>query len=129
MALVAGLTGKADLTVSDADTARAMRSGDVAVLATPRLVALAEEAAVAAVAGELGIGETTVGSNIQLDHVAPTPVGGHVVAEATLAGCQGRRLEFTFRIHDDRGLVAAGRHTRAVVDRERFLDHASGGGS
>lgn len=111
-----------ELEVSDADTAIAVGSGSVPVLATPRVVALAEEACVAAVAGRLDAGHTTVGMQIQLDHVAPTPVGGHVTAEATLEKVNGRKLHFTVSVNDGRGLVAAGRVTRVVVDTERFLE-------
>jgi fluoroacetyl-CoA thioesterase len=116
-----GLTGRAALDVGEADTAVAMRSGDVPVLATPRLVALCEEAACAAVAGQLGAGQTTVGSSVQFNHLAPTAVGGSVTAEATLEKVEGRRLGFTVSASDANGLVGAGRVTRVVVEAERFL--------
>lgn len=117
-----GLVGVAKLHVSDEDTAIAMHSGEVAVLATPRVVALAEEASVAALAGQLAAGETSVGMRIQLDHLSPSAVGSHVRAEATLEQVEGRRLTFKVSIEDERGLVAAGKVTRVVVDVERFLD-------
>ncbi len=119
-----GLSAKVELTVTEADTAVAMRSGEVAVLATPRVLALCEEASVAALAGQLPDCETTVGMRVQLDHVQPTPVGGTVVAEARLERVEGRRLTFTVHANDERGLVAAGRVTRVIVDRDRFLDKA-----
>ena len=119
-----GLSAEIDLTVTDDDTALAMRSGDVPVLGTPRIVALCEEAAVAAVAGRLQPGETTVGMRVQLDHLAPTKVGGRVRAEATLEKVQGRRLTFTVSVSDARGLVAAGKITRVVVHTDRFLEKA-----
>lgn len=109
------------LQVGDDDTALAMRSGDVPVLATPRLIALCEEAAVEAVSGALPEGRTTVGMRVQLDHLAPTAVGRSVTAEATLEKVEGRRLTFTVSAADDRGLVAAGRVTRVVVDVDQFL--------
>ena len=62
---------------------------------------------------------------VQLDHLAPTAVGGKVEAEATLEKVEGRRLIFTVSVTDDRGLVAAGKVTRVVVDVERFLDKAA----
>jgi len=117
-----GLVGVAKLEVTDDDTAIAMRSGEVAVLATPRVVALAEEAACNAIAGRLGPGETSVGMRVQLDHLSPSAVGAHVRAEATLEAVEGRRLLFKVSIEDERGLVAAGKMTRVVVDAERFLD-------
>ena len=119
-----GLSAEIDLTVGEEDTALALRSGDVAVLGTPRIVALCEEAAVAAVADRLADGETTVGMRVQLDHLAPTRVGGRVRAEATLEKVQGRRLIFTVSVSDARGLVAAGKITRVVVVTERFLEKA-----
>ena len=61
---------------------------------------------------------------VQIDHLAPTRVGGVVTAEATLEKVEGRRLTFTVSANDDRGLVAAGKVTRVVVDHERFLDKA-----
>jgi predicted thioesterase len=121
-----GLSAQVEITVTDADTAVAMRSGSVQVLATPRVIALAEEACVQAVAGSLEPGQTSVGMQIQLNHVNPTPVGGTVVADATLDKCNGRRLSFTVSVSDGRGLIAAGRVTRVVVDEERFMEKATG---
>ena len=117
-----GAHGSVQLTVTDDDTAVAFRSGTVPVLATPRVVALVEEASVIALAGRLGAGETTVGMRVQLDHLAPTPVGADVVAEASLDKVEGRRLTFTVSVTDGRGLVAVGKITRVVVDVHRFLD-------
>jgi fluoroacetyl-CoA thioesterase len=124
MGMRAGLSARVTLEVGEADTALAFGSGDVAVLATPRVVALCEQAAIAAVDGRLRDSETTVGMRVQLDHLAPTFVGGAVVAEAVLDEIEGRRLTFTVRVHDACSLVAAGRVTRVVVDRTRFVDRA-----
>ena len=126
MTLRPGLTATASMTVSHADTAVAFRSGDVPVLATPRVVSLAEEASVHAIAGALGEGQTTVGYRVQLAHLAPTAVGGRVDAEATLETVESRRLTFRVSVNDGRGLVAAGRITRVVVERSRFLEKAAG---
>lgn len=117
-----GLSGHVELVVSDDDTAVAAHSGDVEVLSTPRIVALCEEAAVTAIDGWLPKGETSVGMRIQLDHLAPTAVGGLVTADARLEKVEGRRLTFSVAVNDDRGLVAAGKVTRVVVDRKHFLD-------
>ena len=121
-----GLAAEVTLTVAHADTAVAMCSGDVPVLATPRIVALCEEAACLALESRLKPTETTVGMSVQIDHLAPTPVGGKVTAEATLEKVNGRRLVFTVSVNDRRGLVAAGRVTRVVVDVERFMEKAEG---
>jgi fluoroacetyl-CoA thioesterase len=119
-----GVHGQAELIVGDADTAIAEHSGDVPVLATPRVLALCEEAACTAIADRLEPNETTVGLRIELTHIAPTRVGSRVQADATLDRMEGRRLVFTVSVSDGCGLVAAGKLTRAVVDRATFLDKA-----
>lgn len=124
MALKIGVCGRVELIVSDADTARALRSGEVSVLGTPRIVALAEEASVAALAGHLGINETSVGTRIELAHLAPILVGSRIRATATLEKTEGRRLVFNVAVSDDAGLVAAGKLTRVVVDTSQFLEKA-----
>lgn len=117
-----GLSSTIELWVTDTDTAIALRSGEVPVLATPRIIALWEEATVAALAGQLDPGQTSVGVRVQVEHISPTPVGVSVRAEASLEKVEGRRLVFHVSARDDRGLVAAGKVTRVVVDMERFLD-------
>jgi predicted thioesterase len=119
------LAATVELTVEEGDTAEALGSGDVPVLATPRVVALAEEATVAAVAGHLEEGETSVGVRVQLDHLLPVPVGRTVRCEAKLESVEGRRLTFFVSVSNDHGLVAAGKVTRAVVKRDRFLEKAN----
>jgi predicted thioesterase len=124
MTLHVGLTGRAALTVTDRDTAAALRSGDVDVLGTPRVVALAEEASMAALAGHLATGATSVGTRVEVDHRAPTPVGATVEAEAHLVALDGRRLAFTVVVRDGARTVAEGRVERVLVDRARFAGTA-----
>ena len=119
-----GLSAEVELVVADSDTAVALRSGEVPVLGTPRVVALCEEATVVALAGRLEPGETSVGHTVQLDHVAPTKVGTTIRAEATLLKVNGRRLTFSVSVSDARGLVAAGKVTRVIVDADRFMEKA-----
>jgi predicted thioesterase len=119
-----GLSAEVELVVSDDDTAIALRSGQVPVLGTPRVVALCEEATVAALAGRLEPGETSVGHTVQLDHVAPTRVGTKVKAEATLLKVNGRKLIFSVSVTDARGLIAAGKIQRVIVDADRFMEKA-----
>lgn len=126
MPLHPGLSAEVQLTVTEADTALAIGSGTVPVLATPRVVALCEETSLRAVEDELEPGTTTVGMRVQLDHLAPTPVGQTVSCEATLESMAGRRVTFTVSVNDARGLVAAGKITRVIVDTERFLEKAGG---
>lgn len=106
-------------------TAIAIGSGDVEVLSTPHLVGLVERACVEAIRHTLDDGDTTVGMQVQFEHVAPTPVGGTVRADAVLETVRGRRLAFKVSAHDEHGLVGAGRITRVIVDRERFLERAT----
>ncbi len=120
MSIEVGLRGEATLVVSDADTALALRSGTVDVLATPRLVALCEEATCAAVDGRVPAGHTTVGMRVQIDHLQPTAVGTQVTAEATLDKIDGRRFSFTVSASDERGLIAVCKVTRVLVDIEHF---------
>lgn len=107
--------------MTGADTAQAHGTGEVPVLATPRVVGLCEEASLRAVAPQLAAGETTVSSRVELSHVSPVPVGSSVTAEAVLERIEGRRLVFAVSVGDLRGLVAAGRVTRVVVETDRFL--------
>ena len=124
MPLGPGLHASAKLVVTEGDTAIALRSGEVPVLGTPRLIALCEEATVAAVSDQLPDGQTTVGMRVQVDHLAPTSIGSSVAAEATLEKVEGRRLTFTVSVTDQGGLIAAGKVTRVIVETERFLDKA-----
>jgi predicted thioesterase len=109
--------------VTDADTATAMGSGDVPVLATPRLIAWLEAATVRAAAPFTGAGETTVGTEVRVRHLRATRVGGRVeVSAEPVPAAAPRRLTFVVRAVDGSGrLVATGEIDRAVVDRQRFL--------
>jgi len=109
--------------VTEADTAEAFHSGTVPVLATPRLIALCEEASCEAIDGELPGNCTSVAKRLQFDHLVPVGVGGTVWAEATLDRIEGRRLVFTLSVSESAGLVAAGKLIRVVVDRDAFLSH------
>ncbi|MCP3786433.1 thioesterase [Micromonospora sp. A3M-1-15] len=122
--LAPGLTARVELTVADTDTALAVGSGDVPVLGTPRVLALAEAATVAATAARLPSGSTTVGTRVELEHRAATPVGRTVAARAELVKVDGRRLTFEVIVTDGNEVVATGRVERALVDRQRFVERA-----
>jgi predicted thioesterase len=128
-----GLSAQLELTVGSEDTAEHFRSGDVPVLATPRLLALCEEATCRATDDHLTANQASVATRVQFDHLAPVAVGGVVLAEATLVKVEGRRLTFTVsaaRLEGDGGgLVGAGRVTRVVLDRGTFLAKAGAAGS
>lgn len=112
--------------VGDADTALALGSGDVPVLATPRLLAWLEAATVDALAGSIGSDSTSVGTRVELEHLAATPVGAIVVVTASVSYVDGRLVRFEVageHVLDGASpvVVATGRVTRVVVDRVRFL--------
>jgi predicted thioesterase len=115
-----GATGEVTLVVGDEDTAIAHGSGDVAVLATPRVLALAEQAAVAAIGEELDPGQTSVGVHAELHHLKPTRVGGAVTAHAEVLAVNGRKITFEFQVIEGGEKVAHGTHQRVVVNRDRF---------
>ncbi len=122
-----GLRGHAAHTVTDPDTALSSRSGEVAVLGTPRLVALLEEATMAALDGALADGETSVGMRIHVDHLAPVAPGTGVMAEAVLDGVEGRRLTFSAAATVGDAQVARASIVRVVVETDRFLGRVDGG--
>ena len=135
MLLSVGLNATVRAVVSESDTATGLGSGDVPVLGTPRLLALAEAAAVAAVASQLAVGETTVGTSVLLEHRRASPVGSALVVEAELTEVDGRRLVFSFIAFreeaagqpgdSDEHILGAGTLERVIVDAERFLARAS----
>jgi predicted thioesterase len=124
VSIATGLTGRASLRVTEADTALTLRSGDVPVLATPRLVGLCEEACIQAIRGELASDLSTVSMRVQFDHLSPTGIGSEVTALACLEKIDGRRLTFTVSANDAGGLVGAGKLTRVIVAVEPFLKKA-----
>ena len=125
----AGLRATVRATVTEADTAEAMGSGDVPVLGTPRLLALAEAACWAAVAPHLADGLTSVGTSAALEHRQASPLGAEIVVEAELTEVEGGRLVFGFiaRVADtsDDIVIGAGTLERVVVNRTRFLARAA----
>ena len=126
MTLAPGVAAQFRHVVSDADTAIALGSGDVPVLATPRVLALAERATCLAVASTMPAGQTTVGSRVVLTHRSPTAVGQVVDVEATLVSIDGIRLTFEVRVVQDGVAVAEGTVIRVLVDRDEFLDRLGG---
>ena len=123
-----GLRASITAEVNEADTAEALGSGDLPVLGTPRLLALAEAACVAAVAPHLEAGQTTVGTEVSLEHKRPSRIGASLEVEAELTEIDGRRLAFMFIAYGpgegDEAVIGAGRAERVIVDTERFLTRA-----
>lgn len=119
--LETGLTYTSRLTVGNENTAIALGSGDMPVLATPAMMALMENATMLAVASELEDGDTTVGGHIESSHLRPTPVGAEVSATATLEKIEGRKLYFKIIAHQGDVVIGEGTHLRFIVSREKFL--------
>jgi predicted thioesterase len=117
-----GLRGEAKIKVGRKDLASSMGNPGAEVLSTPRLIGLLEEASRAATAGRLPAGSITVGSRVDVTHLAATPLGSKVRAEAFLREVDGRRLIFEVVAYDEFEKVAAGIHERFVVSKDRFLE-------
>lgn len=124
-----GLKESRHLVVTKQDCADMLGSGDVPVLGTPAILALAESACIAAIREDLPAERTSVGQWAEIEHMQPTAVGHEVDAEATLVGHHGRRLEFQVIIRSGDEIVAKVRHRRVLVDRQRFLDSVSSNGA
>jgi fluoroacetyl-CoA thioesterase len=115
-----GLRGEAGLVVSGEHTAPRVGSGAVSVLATPVMINLMEAAALAAVERFLAPGYQSLGTVLNVRHIAATPVGMRVTASATLEKVDGRTLAFRVEAHDERELIGDGTHERVVVNVEKF---------
>jgi fluoroacetyl-CoA thioesterase len=118
--LQTGLEGTASVTVTAALTAPVMGSGTVTVYATPGMVALMEAAAVACVEQHLAPGQATLGVQLDVSHTAATPPGMSVFAKATLTAVDGRKLTFEIEARDEVEVIGRAKHTRIVVDTNRF---------
>lgn len=125
MTIATGQSATLEFTVTDDDTAASLGSGDLPVLATPRLLAWVEAATCAAVAAGVDAGSSSVGTRVQLEHVAASPVGATVTVSATTSYVDGRLVRFEVvaehTVGDTTKVVGHGEVTRVVVDRERFL--------
>lgn len=125
VSLQPGLSAEFEVQVGDADTAVVLGSGDLAVLGTPRVVALLEQATVRAVADQLADGQTTVGVEVVVHHQRPSLPGARVTVRARLVDVAANRLSFDVAAYEAGALVAEGTVRRVVVDRERFLTRAT----
>ena len=124
--LSVGIRGNLERTVTEDLTAEALGSGLLPVFATPAAVALAEETAWRSVAGELEEGQGTVGTLMELAHIAATPLGMKVRCETELVEVDRRKLVFTVKVYDEKEKVADGRHERFIIDNAKFLSKAEG---
>lgn len=121
MSIEIGTKGCSQLTVQYENTAIALRSGGLEVLATPVMVALMEEAALTSVRPFLDPGTDTVGTLINVSHLSATPVGMAVHAESEVTEVDRRRIVFAVRAYDEAGLIGEGTHERFIIDAEKFM--------
>jgi fluoroacetyl-CoA thioesterase len=126
LTLQPGLVGEASITVTNTMTAAALGSGNVDAFSTPALIALLEAAAIDALGDRLPEGQTTVGTMLNVRHLAATPVGMAVTARATLKEIDGRRLVFDVEAWDAVERVGEGTHERFIVTRARFEERVRG---
>ena len=115
-----GLTGFAELVVGEEHTAPRVGSGAIHVLATPVMINVIEAAALAAVERLLPPGHQSLGTVLNVRHIAATPVGMRVTAKATVQRVEGRTIHFTVEARDERELIGDGTHERVVVNVEKF---------
>lgn len=123
--LTPGIHGHAALRVTTENTAKALGSGELPVLATPAVAALIEKACWQSVASELELDQGTVGTALTVAHTAPTPVGMIVQCDCELIAVEDRRLRFTARVYDDVTQIASATHERYIVDNDRFTRKAN----
>ena len=119
--LESGLKHESVMRVVDGNTAEYIGSGDMAVLATPAMVALMENAAMMAVAPHLEVGQTTVGTALNIEHSRATKVGEVITATAVLTEINGRELKFNIAARDEVSIIGEGTHSRFIVNREKFM--------
>ena len=119
--LTIGIKGNETVTVSNDNTAATMGSGTLAVFATPAMIALMEKTAYTSVQNELDEGMGSVGTYLDVKHLAATPLGMTVTCEAELCEIDNRRLVFTVKAYDEAGLIGEGRHERFIVQNEKFM--------
>lgn len=126
MEIKIGIVGTAEVLVDNSNTAKAMGSGDLEVFATPAMIALMEKAATLAVSECLSEGSSTVGTMINVKHMAATPIGMNVAARATLNQVDGKRLVFAIEAFDGKDKIGEGQHERYIINVDKFLVKANG---
>ncbi len=124
MEITVGMKGEVFTEVEREDTAQIVGSGSLLVYATPCMVALMEGAACEAIAEALSEEQTTVGIELNIQHLAATPVGHEVRAEATVTAVEGKIITFELAAFDEAGEIGKGTHKRCIVNSQKFLDKA-----
>ena len=122
MEITVGMKGEVMSFVEKEDTAKEVGSGSLLVYATPCMVALMEGAACEAIASELKDTETTVGTELNIQHISATPVGLEVRAEAEVIAVEGKVITFEVKAFDEAGEIGRGTHKRVIINAQKFLD-------
>lgn len=120
LAISVGVCGESTLLVRDEHTASRVGSGRIRVLATPVMINVIEAAALACCEALLPEGHQSLGTSLNISHLAATPVGMRIVARATVAQVEGRKIRFAVKVHDQRDLIGEGTHDRVVVNVAKF---------
>ncbi len=126
MNITKGFSAQSTVIVTEQHTAATLGSGDMAVFATPAMIALMENAAMKAIAPTLPEGSTSVGTEMSATHSKASAVGAEITATATVTEVEGRKITFTVSAHEGETLIGEGTHTRFVVDREKFMGKLNG---
>ena len=120
-AIIPGITGEKSIAVTTENTAVAMGSGTLRVFATPAMIALIEGCCAESVEELLDEGVTSVGTNVNIDHLSASPLGAGIVCKSRLTAFDGRKLDFEVEVYDNAGLIGKGTHTRFTVKADSFL--------
>lgn len=120
-----GIKGRQEMTVEERMSAKAIKSGELEVFATPAMIAFVENTALESVKEYLEEGTGTVGTKVNVSHIAATPVGMKVTCETELVEIDRRRLKFSVVVYDEKEKIAEGEHERFIIDCAKFMDKAA----
>lgn len=116
-----GIIGRADTIVNENNTAAAAGSGDLMVFSTPSMIALMEKASHDSIAPYLEDGQGSVGTHLDVKHLAATPIGKNVYAVSEVTFTDGKKVSFNVSAYDETGLIGEGTHQRAIITKDRFM--------
>lgn len=116
-----GNTATATTVVDNTNTAKFVGSGNLDVFSTPMMIALMEKAACNALEAALEEGQSSVGTQINVEHTAASPLGANITATAVITACEGKKVTFDISAKDEKNVIGKGTHTRFIIDIERFM--------
>ncbi len=126
MEIKVGATGEELVTVNSSNTARSMGSGELEVFATPAMIALMEKAATNAISNVMPSDSSSVGTMMNVKHIAASPLGMMITAKATLIEVDGKRLVFNVEAFDEKDKIGEGQHERFIINIDRFMAKTNG---